>query len=58
MRRNLMTALACASVLTWSAPVSSGTLQVNPVLLEVGAGRRTATVTLRNEEAAPITIRA
>jgi fimbrial chaperone protein len=58
MRRKLITALACASVLTWSVPASAGTLQVNPVLLEIGAGRRTATVTLRNEEAVPITIRA
>ena len=40
------------------APAAAGTLQVNPVLVQVDAGRRTATVTVRNEEAASVTIRA
>lgn len=58
MQPKLLTALACAAALTWSVPASAGTLQVNPVLLEIDAGRRTATVTLRNAEATPVTIRA
>ena len=52
----------CGATLLWGvgpmAPAFAGTLQVNPVLLEINAGRRTATVTLRNEEATPVTIRA
>ena len=53
---------ACGAILLSTAvpaaPASAGTLQVNPVLLEISAGRRTATVTLRNQEAVPVTIRA
>ena len=52
---------ACGTALFGAAsqaPVLAGTLQVNPVLVQVDAGRRTATVTVRNEEAAPVTIRA
>lgn len=58
MQPKLSTALACAAALAWSVPAAAGTLQVNPVLLEIDAGRRTATVTVRNEEAVPVTIRA
>lgn len=58
MQPKLLTALACAAALAWGVPASAGTLQVNPVLLEIDVGRRTATVTIRNEESTPITIRA
>ncbi|HWT12539.1 MAG TPA: fimbria/pilus periplasmic chaperone [Allosphingosinicella sp.] len=59
MRRNPFLALACgAAFLLGAAPAAAGTLQVNPVLVEINAGRRTATVTVRNEESTPVTIRA
>ena len=62
MRRTSSLAAACGAIAivwaAWSAPVSAGTLQVNPVLVEIDAARRTATVTVRNQEAAPVTIRA
>ena len=61
MRLKPILALCGAALLataTPAAPASAGTLQVNPVLLEINAGRRTATVTLRNQEAVPVTIRA
>ena len=54
--------IACGATLLWAAaaatPAAAGTLEVNPVLLEINANRRTATVTLRNQEAVPVTIRA
>jgi len=50
--------LAAIMWAAWSAPASAGTLQVNPVLVEINADRRTASVTVRNEEAVPVTIRA
>jgi fimbrial chaperone protein len=40
------------------APAAAGTLQVNPVLVEIGGARRTGSVTVRNEEDAPVMIRA
>ena len=40
------------------APAFAGTLQVNPVLAEIDADRRTATISVRNQEAKPVTIRA
>jgi fimbrial chaperone protein len=53
---------ACGATLLLAAtpgePASAGTLQVNPVLLEISANRRTATVTLRNQEASAVTVRA
>lgn len=62
MRRTSFLAAACGAVAiawaAWSAPVSAGTLQVNPVLVEIDQSRRTATVTVRNQEATPVTIRA
>lgn len=61
MRINRLRAIACGALLlaAWvPAPSLAGTLQVNPVLVEVNAGRRTATVTVRNQEATPVTIRA
>jgi fimbrial chaperone protein len=54
--------IACGAALLWAAaaatPAAAGTLEVNPVLLEISANRRTATVTLRNQEAVPVTVRA
>ena len=50
--------LAAIMWAAWSAPASAGTLQVNPVLVDITADRRTASVTVRNEEAVPVTIRA
>jgi fimbrial chaperone protein len=54
--------IACGATLLWAAaaatPAAAGTLEVNPVLLEISANRRTATVTLRNQEAVPVTVRA
>jgi fimbrial chaperone protein len=43
---------------TWSAPAAAGTLQVNPVLVELGTDHRIASITVRNEESTPVTIRA
>jgi fimbrial chaperone protein len=39
------------------APALAGTLRVDPVRLEISPDRRTATVTVRNEEQTPVTIR-
>ena len=53
---------ACGAALLGLAsaavPASAGTLEVNPVRLEVTSARRTATVTLRNPTERPVTIRA
>ena len=60
MWRNLPLALACGASLLASlpaAPAVAGTLQVNPVLVQIDADRRTATVSIRNEEATPVVIR-
>ncbi|HEV2865251.1 MAG TPA: fimbria/pilus periplasmic chaperone [Allosphingosinicella sp.] len=61
MRLKRVLTIACGAALLAAvpaAPAFAGTLQVNPVLLQINAGRRTATVTVRNEEATPVTIRA
>lgn len=51
--------LACTAALAWAAvPAAAGTLQVNPVLLEIDGQRRTATLTVRNVEDVPVAIRA
>lgn len=58
MRHGLKLAIACgASLLLAAPPAPAGTLHVNPVLLDIDASRRTASVTVRNEEAVPVTIR-
>lgn len=41
----------------WGVPVSAGTLQINPVLVEIGADRRAGSITLRNADDAPVTVR-
>ncbi len=61
MRLKPLLAVCGAALLAAAAPAvpaSAGTLQVNPGQHEINAGRRTATVTLRNQEAVPVTIRA
>jgi fimbrial chaperone protein len=60
--RQIIPLAACAALALTAAagitPVAAGTLQVNPVLVEIGGARRTGSVTVRNEEDAPVTIRA
>ncbi|MDQ4087711.1 MAG: fimbria/pilus periplasmic chaperone [Pseudomonadota bacterium] len=61
MRLKRYIAIACGAALIAAVPAvpaQAGTLQVNPVLVQIDAGRRSATVTVRNEEATPVTIRA
>ena len=62
MHRKFPLAAACGLIAivwaAWGAPASAGTLQVNPVLVELNADRRTGSVTVRNEESVPIAIRA
>lgn len=61
MRPNHYLAIVCGAALAAAlpaVPAQAGTLQVNPVLVQINAGRRTATVTIRNQEATPVTIRA
>jgi fimbrial chaperone protein len=61
MRRTFPLAACAALTLTAAAglpPAAAGTLQVNPVLVEIGAARRTGSVTVRNVEDVPVTIRA
>jgi fimbrial chaperone protein len=54
--------VACAAASLAAAagpsPAAAGTLQVNPVLVEIGAAQRTGSVTVRNVEDVPVTIRA
>jgi fimbrial chaperone protein len=60
--RHLFPLAACAALTLTAAaglsPAAAGTLQVNPVLIELGTARRTGSVTVRNEEDVPVTIRA
>lgn len=61
MRRTFPLAALAVLLLTVAAgfsPAAAGTLQVNPVLVEIGAQRRTGAVTVRNVESVPVTIRA
>jgi fimbrial chaperone protein len=61
MRFNRVFALACGATLLAAPlaapPAHAGTLQINPILLEVNASRRTALITLHNEESTPVTVR-
>ncbi|HEX8525895.1 fimbrial biogenesis chaperone [Allosphingosinicella sp.] len=52
------TALFLAAALVTATPAPAGTLQVDPIRLEISAGRRTATLRVRNEEQVPVAIRA
>lgn len=61
MRSNALPAALCGllAVLwtTWGAPAMAGTLQVNPVLVAIDSDHRTASITIRNEDPVPVTIR-
>lgn len=51
--------VACAALLAAIAmPARAGTLQVDPIRLEIDSGRRTASLRVRNQETTPVTIRA
>ncbi len=51
--------VACSALLAAiPMPVWAGTLQVDPIRLEIDSGRRSATLRVRNQEAMPVTIRA
>lgn len=57
-RLSVLAAAVAAALLSIGAPAAAGSLQVDPIRLEIGADRRTATLRLRNDEAVPVTIRA
>ena len=50
---------ACAFLLAAAgfSPAAAGTLQIDPIKLEIGGTRKTASLTVRNEEPTPVTIR-
>ena len=52
--RSIITALFASAVAFAAAPAGAGTLQVEPVLVDVTAPGAASTVTLRNEGTAPI----
>lgn len=56
--RLLGLAVVALFVATPLLPAAAGTLQVDPVLIEIGAAHRTGLVRIRNAENQPITIRA
>ena len=59
IRALLLQACACLAVaLVAPGPAVAGSLQVDPIRLEINAGRLTATVRVSNQEQAPVTIRA
>lgn len=47
-----------AAALAAPAPAHAGSLQVDPIRLEISAGRRTATLRVTNQEPTPVAIRA
>jgi fimbrial chaperone protein len=55
---NLAAPLCLVAALAAPAPALAGSLQVDPIRLEISTGRRTATVRVRNQEQVPVTIRA
>jgi fimbrial chaperone protein len=60
MRNRLIAALLAAAAFSAGVPGSAlaGSLSVDPIRLEISQGRRTATLRVRNQEQAPVTIRA
>ncbi|HYG30179.1 MAG TPA: fimbria/pilus periplasmic chaperone [Allosphingosinicella sp.] len=50
--------LGAAAALAAPVPATAGSLQVDPIRLEINTGRRTATLRVRNQEQSPVTIRA
>lgn len=57
-RTILAAAAMLAAALAAPAPAIAGSLQVDPIRLEINAGRRTATVRVTNQEQVPVAIRA
>ena len=57
-RAALTASMLIAAAAGLPAPASAGSLQVDPIRLEISSGRRTATVRVRNQEQVPVTIRA
>jgi len=49
---------ALAALFAAPAPALAGSLQIDPIRLEINAGRRTATVRVTNQEQVPVAIRA
>ncbi|HZF94717.1 MAG TPA: fimbria/pilus periplasmic chaperone [Allosphingosinicella sp.] len=60
MRNRFIAALLAAAAATAAVPGAAlaGSLSVDPIRLEITQGRRTATLRVRNQEQAPVTIRA
>nr|MDP8995257.1 fimbria/pilus periplasmic chaperone [Pseudomonadota bacterium] len=58
MSMRIITLLAAAAAALAAMPASAGSLQIDPIRLEISEGRRTATVRVRNQEQVPVTIRA
>lgn len=57
-KRLICGAPALLAALVAPIPAAAGTLQVDPIRLEIGQERRTASVVVRNLEDVPVTIRA
>jgi fimbrial chaperone protein len=60
VHRPTIRALLCgaAAALTLAQPASAGTLQVDPIRVDIAEQRRSASVVVRNMEPGPVTIRA
>lgn len=59
--RSLSSRLRAAAgllMLAAAVPAHAGTLQVDPILIEIGDARKTGAITIRNQETKPVTIRA
>ncbi|HEY0113983.1 MAG TPA: fimbria/pilus periplasmic chaperone [Allosphingosinicella sp.] len=54
----LRSLLAAAALIAGAAPAAAGTLQVDPISVEVTADRKVASLKIKNEEASPVVIRA
>jgi fimbrial chaperone protein len=54
----LIAGSAALAATLWAGPAAAGTLQINPVLVQIDADHRTGSVTVRNMEAVPVTIHA
>lgn len=50
--------LAPVAVLWATAPATAGSLQIDPIKVEINADRKIASIRVKNEEDAPVTIRA
>lgn len=54
----LLLGAASALAAVASSAAAAGTLQINPVLVEIGEGQRSGSVTIRNMETTPVVVRA